>query len=44
MLVSALAGRENILNAYNEAVKGKIQIFSLLGMQCLYTKKVNRLP
>ena len=28
MLVSALAGRENILNAYNEAVKNKYRFFS----------------
>lgn len=28
MLVSALAGRENILNAYNEAVKEKYRFFS----------------
>ena len=28
MLVSALAGRENILNAYNEAVKQKYRFFS----------------
>ena len=28
MLVSALAGRENILNAYNEAVKEKYKFFS----------------
>ena len=28
MLVSALAGRENILNAYNEAVKRKYRFFS----------------
>lgn len=28
MLVSALAGRENILNAYNEAVKGEYRFFS----------------
>ena len=28
MLVSALAGRENILNAYNEAIKEKYRFFS----------------
>ena len=28
MLVSALAGKENILNAYNEAVKNKYRFFS----------------
>ena len=28
MLVSALAGRENVLNAYNEAVKEKYRFFS----------------
>jgi len=28
MLVSALAGRENILNAYNIAVKEKYRFFS----------------
>ena len=28
MLVSALAGRENILNAYNEAVKNEYRFFS----------------
>ena len=28
MLVSALAGRENILNAYNEAVQEKYRFFS----------------
>ena len=28
MLVSALAGRENIINAYNEAVKNKYRFFS----------------
>ena len=29
MLVSALAGRKNILNAYNEAVKEKYRFFSV---------------
>ena len=28
MLVSALAGRENVLNAYNEAVKERYRFFS----------------
>ena len=28
MLVSALAGRENIMNAYNEAIKEKYRFFS----------------
>ena len=28
MLVSALAGKENILNAYNEAVENKYRFFS----------------
>ena len=28
MLVSALAGRENVLNAYNEAVKERYKFFS----------------
>ena len=28
MLVSALAGRENIMNAYDEAVKEKYRFFS----------------
>jgi S-adenosylmethionine:tRNA ribosyltransferase-isomerase len=28
MLVSALAGRENILNAYNKAVEEKYRFFS----------------
>ena len=28
MLVSALAGRENILNAYNEAINNKYRFFS----------------
>ena len=28
MLVSALAGRENVLNAYNEAVQEKYRFFS----------------
>jgi S-adenosylmethionine:tRNA ribosyltransferase-isomerase len=28
MLVSALAGRENVMNAYNEAVKREYRFFS----------------
>ncbi|EAR63632.1 S-adenosylmethionine:tRNA ribosyltransferase-isomerase, partial [Bacillus sp. NRRL B-14911] len=28
MLISALAGRENVLNAYNEAVKERYRFFS----------------
>jgi len=28
MLVSAFAGRENVLNAYNEAIKEKYMFFS----------------
>jgi len=28
MLVSALAGRENVLNAYNEAIKERYRFFS----------------
>ena len=28
MLVSAFAGRENVLNAYNEAVKERYRFFS----------------
>ncbi|EKC72355.1 S-adenosylmethionine:tRNA ribosyltransferase-isomerase, partial [human gut metagenome] len=34
MLVSALAGRENVLNAYNEAVKENTN-FLVSEMQCL---------
>ena len=34
MLVSALAGKENIMNAYNEAVKEKYRFFSF-GDSCL---------
>ena len=35
MLVSALAGREHILAAYEEAVKTGVSVFSPLGMPCL---------
>lgn len=37
MLVSALAGREHILAAYEEAIKQKYR-FLALEMQCLFTK------
>lgn len=36
MLVSALAGRENVLNAYEEAVKEKYRFFSF-GDACFFT-------
>lgn len=36
MLVSALAGRENVLNAYKEAVKEKYRFFSF-GDACFFT-------
>ena len=36
MLVSALAGRENVLNAYEEAIKEKYRFFSL-GDACFFT-------
>ena len=36
MLVSALAGRENILNAYNEAVKEKYRFFSFGDAMFIY--------
>ena len=39
MLVSALAGRENILNAYNEAVKEKYRFFSFGDCMFIYNKK-----
>ena len=35
MLVSALAGREHMLAAYEEAVKERYRFFSALGMRCL---------
>ena len=39
MLVSALAGRENILNAYNEAIKNKYRFFSFGDSMFITTKK-----
>ncbi|MDE6203588.1 MAG: S-adenosylmethionine:tRNA ribosyltransferase-isomerase, partial [Lachnospiraceae bacterium] len=36
MLVSALAGRENVLNAYREAVEEKYRFFSF-GDACFFT-------
>ena len=36
MLVSALAGRENVLNAYNEAVKEKYRFFSFGDAMFIY--------
>ena len=41
MLVSALAGRENILNAYNEAVKEKYKFFSFGDAMFI---KLNKMP
>ena len=35
MLVSALAGRDHVLAAYEEAVKERISDFSPSGMRCL---------
>ena len=39
MLVSALAGRENILSAYKEAVKEKYRFFSFGDSMFIYNKK-----
>ena len=39
MLVSALAGRENILNAYKEAVNNKYRFFSFGDSMFIYDKK-----
>ena len=39
MLVSALAGRDNILNAYKEAVKEKYRFFSFGDSMFIYNKK-----
>ena len=39
MLVSALAGKENILNAYNEAVKEKYRFFSFGDSMFINNKK-----
>ena len=36
MLVSALAGRKNVLNAYNEAVKEKYRFFSFGDAMYIY--------
>ncbi|MGN0383417.1 MAG: tRNA preQ1(34) S-adenosylmethionine ribosyltransferase-isomerase QueA [Eubacterium sp.] len=38
MLVSALAGRENVLNSYNEAIKNKYRFFSFGDAMYIYTK------
>jgi S-adenosylmethionine:tRNA ribosyltransferase-isomerase len=35
MLVSAFAGRENVLNAYNEAVKERYRFFSFGDAMCI---------
>ena len=35
MLVSAFAGRENVLNAYKEAVKEKYRFFSFGDAKCI---------
>ena len=36
MLVSAMAGRENVLNAYNEAVKERYRFFSFGDAMFIY--------
>lgn len=41
MLVSALAGRENVLNAYREAVQEKYRFFSF-GDACFFTDSFDR--
>ena len=38
MLVSALAGKEHIMAAYEEAVRQKYRFFLFLGMRCLFCK------
>lgn len=40
MLVSALAGRRNVLNAYKEAVKEKYRFFSF-GDACFFTNELS---
>ncbi len=39
MLVSALAGRENVLNAYEEAIKERYRFFSF-GDACFFTDRI----
>ena len=41
MLVSALAGRDNVLNAYNEAIKEKYRFFSF-GDACFFTDDIRK--
>lgn len=41
MLVSALAGRENVLNAYREAVQEKYRFFSF-GDACFFTDRFDK--